>query len=223
MVEEKKYSKLAIWSFLLSVLSLLLFIPTILLGIPFVSLCFLLLPLSLIFGILGLKSINKSELRGKALAIVGITVSGVFIVLVLMGLIIGVIKMFTTPPFVPASEEPDAPPAYLLEPLTMSRPYVILSPGSTVIIKTNVFNSFNNTLYQAEPFIDGCNDLNDEIISKSMKKDIAANSTARYTLSLETANNITKGKHICTLCIRDVSSNNNCNGIPFMDFLLEVK
>ena len=81
MVEQQKYSKYAIASFVLSIFSVLLlwnqvWYISFLVGITF--------PISIIYGIYSLYSIRKENLKGKTFAIIGLTIS----TLIIIGIII---------------------------------------------------------------------------------------------------------------------------------------
>jgi len=173
--------------------------------------------ISIIFGIAALIKIRKdNSLKGKTLAISGIIISMIFIVLFLYFLLSPHPSNVIGP-----YEETPIPLASISTPITISESAIVIDKSK--LIGINIFNVLNNTLYEAQPSV-ACPTLGNKNISRSFNKNIEVNSSVKYGVLLQVDKYAPVGKYICTVCVKDNSSNGECNSayVP-IELTLEIK
>ncbi len=204
---EKKTSKLAIWSLVLSITGLCSLFLWFILNFGMVGaappppiLSPLLIILSIVFGIIGLVKISTNELKGKWFAIIGLVLSGIIFVLI----VFAYVMVFTYVPIRPPVIIPvEAIPATAYDPL-ITKDNIYLKPLDSEEEKVQFYNR-NESIAQDVRFrfrectnVDTEQVMDDALIPEilSIKRDVQQNEAIGFKIIIK-EKGLSLGTYVC--------------------------
>jgi len=154
------------------------------------------------------------------------------IAIVMLGLILGFVKSkFSDLGNSLVKEEPDASPASLSDPITISRYTIVTGAGKSEGIKVNMYNSGSSTLTGAQPILSCSSTTNPVKITSSNPqfnaRDIGVGNSSSYGGVITISSGATKGTYLCQFCMLNAASpaeGTLCtsNVIARKDFTIEI-